>query len=68
MHVGPIMGANRIGTDLSMAESDVLIVEVRLKSKEFESRIEIPLDASEEKKRNFIDKWMSLMLAGLDLK
>jgi hypothetical protein len=51
---------------LPVAEKDdVLIVEVRLRSGRFESKIEIPLMSPDEAKREFIDQWFKLMEAGL---
>lgn len=47
------------------AEDDVLVMSLRLKSGRFESSISVPLFASEEDKRRFVDSWLALMEAGL---
>lgn len=45
--------------------NDVLIMSLRLKSGRFESSIQIPLKSSEAAKRQFMERWLALMEAGL---
>lgn len=45
--------------------ADVLTIHLTLASKTFESTISIPLDASEEAKKAFIESWLNLMAVGL---
>jgi hypothetical protein len=46
-------------------KDDMLIMSVRLASGRFESSIQVPLFATEDEKREFVDQWCGLMLAGL---
>ncbi len=46
-------------------DDDELQMTVKLKSGRFESSISIPLMSPDEAKREFIDQWMTLMIAGL---
>lgn len=46
---------------------DVVIVEISLRSRRFASRIEVPLYASDEAKRAFVESWLALMQTGLKL-
>ncbi len=46
-------------------EDDVLIMSLRLASGKFESSIQVPLHASDEEKKAFIDSWLTVMEAGL---
>lgn len=46
-------------------EDDILIMSLRLKSNKFESTIQIPLNSSEESRKNFIESWLNLMEMGL---
>lgn len=46
-------------------EDDVLTMSLSLKSGRFESTVSVPLRASEDDKRRFVDSWLNLMVAGL---
>jgi hypothetical protein len=48
-------------------ENDTLIMSVELKSGRFSSSIEIPLFATDDAKKTFIDSWLNLMEAGLQV-
>lgn len=47
-------------------KDDVVIVSIQLKSGKFNSTIQVPLYATEERKREFVESWLSLM--GMALK
>jgi len=48
-------------------EEEILVIEVYLRSRRFESKIQIPLHSPQEEKKKFIDRWLALMEAGLSM-
>lgn len=48
-------------------DSDTLVMSVKLRSGRFESTIEVPLFASENEAKAFVEQWMELMKMGLSL-
>lgn len=50
-------------------EPEILIVEVYLKSRKFEGKIQIPLDeSSPQAKRAFIESWLQMIEMGLQMR
>ncbi len=48
-----------------MAESDSVILSVRLKSGGFESSIELPVQTTPERRDECVKQWLGMMQAGL---
>lgn len=46
-------------------EDDSIIMSIKLKSGRFESSIEVPLFATDEERKEFVNQWLNLMEAGL---
>lgn len=48
-------------------EDDTVIMSIKLRSGRFESSIEVPLFATEEEKKEFVEKWLDLMAVGIKI-
>lgn len=51
-------------TEIADAD-DTLIMSVKLRSGRFESSIEVPLYATDDERKEFIEQWLNLMGAGI---